>query len=491
MNIVRKTLLCPALAVLALPAVAGAQVDPTFVRAIQEAAEDSMVVVEFSYDYELARQELRGSGIVIDEDGTVMLPIEFVAEQFPDQYLKDFKIILPADELGEDKREIDAELVGRDPRYDLVYVRPKQAEPTTQPATTQPATSAAEDAAIDWQPLTFAAAEPEVGLPLVSVGRMGEGAAYQSYVTVPRVMARLRGPLPQVLVSPDGLGMVGSPVFDAAGRAVGIVHQQQDYLPFMDVRDAAMAAALSKPPRLFTPARDFLPALQDLPEAGEPVRVPWMGVAALQGVEEDLAEFLDIKGLTAVTVGDVIEGFPADEAGLQGGDIIVAVDGKELERGDTPEESPEIFGREMRRTPVGSTLTLTVLRGMNPDGERIDIPVTLEERPAQQGSAARTYFEDLGFTVRSVVFSDTYERRIDADTKGVVVSFLRPQSAAQTSGLNNGDLIVRLNQTAVESLEQFEQAYNTFREESPREAVVMEVLRGIDTQIIRIEPPRE
>jgi serine protease Do len=285
--------------------------------------------------------------------------------------------------------------------------------------------------------------------------------------------------------------MVGSPVFNTAGQAIGFVHANAGMMPFMDVQGAAMDAAMSEPPRMFTLARDFLPALQNPPTVDEPVRVPWLGVAALQGVEEDLAEFYEIEGVTAVTVGDVIEGFAAAEAGLQNGDIIVAVNGEELEKGDTPEEAPQIFQRDLQRMPIGTEVTLTVVRAGNDGPEQLDVVVELAERPPVEGSAARTYFEDLGFTVREIVFQDNYQRQLDLNTTGVVVSFIRPQSAAASNNLGNNDLIVRINQTDVESLEQFTQAYETFRGEQPDEAVVMEVLRGIDTQIIRIEPPRE
>ena len=488
-----RTLIC--LAALAAaptfsPAVADEHAEATTLQQLEADALKSLVVVEMTYDYEMGRQELRALGLVIDDAGTVMVQIDFVSPSFPDDYLTDFKIKLPADDgVRETSEEFDAELVGRDERYGLAYVRP------------------AEGVEHDWTPITFEAGEVKPGDTLTSVGRLGEAAAYQGYVTTPEVMTTLRGEVPQVLVSPEGVAMVGSPVFDGQGRAIGVVHQQGETLSFLDVRGTAMTVAMGEALRLFRPAADFLPALADVPAAGEPVKIPWLGVASLEGVEEELAEFYDIKGVTAVTVGDVVEGFAAEEAGLTDGDIIVKVNGEPLEKVDAPEEAPDILTRDLRRMKVGGEVTLTVLRATTDEQREAagddapasgmaetDLTLTLEERPAQQGTQPREYFEDLGYTVRDVVFSDTYSRKMSADTPGVVVSFIRPNSAAATAqpeGLQNNDLIQKLNTDNVEDVEQFTEIYNAFREASPTEAVVLEVLRGIETKIIRIEPPQE
>ena len=137
---------------------------------------------------------------------------------------------------------------------------------------------------------------------------------------------------------------------------------------------------------------------------------------------------------------------------------------------------------------VGEAVTFSVLRGR---GEPLtDVKVTLEEMPKRPNSAKRWYAEDLGFSVREMLFMDTYARHLDADAKGVIVALIRPQSAAQTGGLQNNDLITELNRQPVTSLEQFQKAYQEFRKASPREAVVMVVQREANTKVIRIEPPQ-
>jgi S1-C subfamily serine protease len=119
-----------------------------------------------------------------------------------------------------------------------------------------------------------------------------------------------------------------------------------------------------------------------------------------------------------------------------------------------------------------------------------DIAVTLEEQPKRPNVAQRFYAEDLGFGVREVVFFDTYARKLPADTKGAVVSVIKPQGAAQSARLQLNDLVTELNGHGVSDLEQFKKDYDAFRKEKPREAVVMVVIREANTQVIRIEPPQ-
>jgi S1-C subfamily serine protease len=133
-------------------------------------------------------------------------------------------------------------------------------------------------------------------------------------------------------------------------------------------------------------------------------------------------------------------------------------------------------------------VTFSVLRNR---GEPLkEIKVTLEEMPKRPSSAKRWFAEDLGFSAREMVFMDTYVRRLEPDAKGVIVALIRPQSAAHTGGLRDNDLISELNREPVTDLEQFQKAYQDFRKQNPREAVVMVVQRGPDTKVIRIEPPQ-
>jgi len=61
---------------------------------------------------------------------------------------------------------------------------------------------------------------------------------------------------------------------------------------------------------------------------------------------------------------------------------------------------------------------------------------------------------------------------------------------AESGKLQVQDMITKLNQTPVENVDQFKSQYEAFRKDHAREAVVLEVLRGVNTQVVRIEPPQ-
>jgi serine protease Do len=148
---------------------------------------------------------------------------------------------------------------------------------------------------------------------------------------------------------------------------------------------------------------------------------------------------------------------------------------------------PGIFRRRLLRHKPGDEITFSILRGQD---KPTDIKVTLAKQPKQDNLAKRFFADDLGFVVRELVFSDTYARKLPADQKGVLVVQERQQSAAQSAGLHNGDIILRLNNEAVTDIGKFEDMYKEIRKAKPHEALVVLVHRGNSEETIRIEPPQ-
>ena len=455
-------------AIALLAASAGASralaVSPEAAQKLYERVTPSLVAVQYVFQNPLGRMELTGAGIVVSEDGLVMAPLTMFPMQFPDDEMKEFKILVPRED-GE-PTELEAVFQGRDERTNLAFLKTKEPQ--------------------HWKPIEFGEETVKIGDPIVSVGMLPKGANYKSYFVEGAVSATLRGEVPQVLVTGGGLAAMGSPVFAADGKAIGIV-SPNGASPLLNDTRSEMQTVIN-PPRFFVPTRDFSLGIKDPPTPGKPIALPWMGVSQMTGVTKDLADVLGLGNQPAVQVGDVVPGAPAEKAGIKPGDIIVKLDGKPLERGDQPAELPSIMSHQLRRMKPGDKVTLTILR--EKDAPPKEIELTLGEQPKGANLARRFFADDLGFEYRELVFSDIYGLKLPPDQKGVIVSLLRPQGAAQTGGLHREDVITKLDNEPVTDLDQFKKTYEQLRKDKPKEAIVMEVRRGDRENTVRIEPPQ-
>ncbi len=99
----------------------------------------------------------------------------------------------------------------------------------------------------------------------------------------------------------------------------------------------------------------------------------WLGVR-LQTIDDDLREALDLARSDHVLVSDVAEDSPAEDAGLEEGDVIVMIDGEDVE---TASDVVHLI----RDLDPGDEVPIVVIR----DGERETLAVVLDERPADEG----------------------------------------------------------------------------------------------------------
>lgn len=100
--------------------------------------------------------------------------------------------------------------------------------------------------------------------------------------------------------------------------------------------------------------------------------VPWLGIY-MQDVNEDMTEYFKLPFKTGVYVGRVVEGSPADKAGLLPQDIITQVNQKPVKSGDE-------LADMIQKMKIGETISLLVWR--NNQFKKID--VTLEAKPEDQ-----------------------------------------------------------------------------------------------------------
>src|SRR6266566_8286983 len=190
----------------------------------------SLVAVQYTVDGEFGRRELIGQGVIIGEEGMVICSMALFPTQIPDEQMKDFKVIIPGDE----EKELDAVFLGRDERSDLAFLKTRETQ--------------------KWKALKFEEVPLKVGDEVISVGLLPKEAGYKAYYSQARVAALLRGPVPHILTTNEGLAAVGSPVFTADGKPIGLVAFQQGQSMLLNGNNSAIQM-LNAPPRFFVPAR--------------------------------------------------------------------------------------------------------------------------------------------------------------------------------------------------------------------------------------------
>ena len=117
---------------------------------------------------------------------------------------------------------------------------------------------------------------------------------------------------------------------------------------------------------------------QDLLENGYASGRPYMGITYIAVTDAQTAAQLNVNAY-GVYVVDVVQGGPADKAGLKAGDRIVSIDGTEIAQKDD-------LGTLMQQHTAGDTLSITVAR----DGQMQTVSLTLGEKNASNTAAQRS-----------------------------------------------------------------------------------------------------
>lgn len=453
----------------------------TATQAFYDKITPSLVAVQFSYVGETVQQDYIVPGVVVDDQGLIMIPLSAVGEQIPDEQLKKFKIIVPRQEV--DNEEIDAEFQGRDERCDMAFVKAK-------PADTEKTTHV-------WTPVHFESIPCQIGDAVTSIGLMPKSAGYHTIYAPAVVSANLRGPVKQVRVASGGLASPQAPVFNSDGKAIGLViYEPPAELNLDDEVKSQQQAVLrmisaSAVNRYFMPANEFLIGLQSPPTPEHPVPLAWTGLPEqlLSGLTKDDAVLFNLTNQPAIQINDILPDSPAEKAGLKKKDIIVKYEGQPLERGDQPEELPAILRHKLMQRKPGDVVTFSVITGKgNPPH---DVKVTLEPQPKREINAARYWSDDIGFGVREMVLLDRYGLKLKKKEKnGVLVTVLKEGGSAASAGLHPYDMITQVNGQPVTDLDSFKAAYEDFRKDHEHEAIVLVVHRGSGDETIRIEPPQ-
>ena len=162
------------------------------------------------------------------------------------------------------------------------------------------------------------------------------------------------------------------------------------------------------------------------------------------GIQDVLPGLSDALGLgvdRGALVSEVEPGSPAEEAGIQVGDVITAVNGEEVA---TASQLRNAIGL----VRLGETVTLAIVR----DGQQMEVDVQVG--PAEESAALPQPDSDeqpeglRGLDGAELVTLDPSDPRFDGQS-GVLVANVRPGSAAARNGLRPNDIISAVNRTDV------------------------------------------
>ncbi len=426
-----------------------------------------MAVVYFTLDTSQGSREMMGTGVCVSRDaqGRAIFLTTALRLQVRRDDMKNFRLS-PS---GPDGKTVAAELMGIDPATSFAFLR------TSQPQV--------------WPHVTFDAPNTlAIGQQVVSVGLLGRDTGYASYLGVAHVAGKIH--IPETLYHVTGGRLTGvcSPVFNLAGKAVGIVDRQLP-LTYQMLTGRAQPVLVALTGRedqvFFLPVEEFTQAIENIPTASWPPRRAWMGVLNFVPISQESANTFNVNS-PAVLIGQVIPEMPAAKAGLKNRDIITGLNGRPLEKFATPALVVRNFLKQLQRVGAGGQITLTVLR----DAKEFSAAVTLAPVPTEAHEARRYFAAKLGVVLRGKVTMDRYrDLSPTATVQGLVVLQVVAGGSADQGRLKRGDLVTSVNGQPVSTTVEASRLIEKSLKDSPKKTIVLLVQRGSEVRPISILPP--
>ncbi len=254
--------------------------------------------------------------------------------------------------------------------------------------------------------------------------------------------------------APINRGNSGGPTFDLNGDVVG-------------VNSAIFSPSGGNVGIGFAIPSDLAARIIDqLVEAGAVSR-GYLGVAP-QTLTAELSEGLGLDPDTVgVLLSNVINGTPAQDAGLEQGDVVIEVNGE-------PVEDARDLTRRIGAYAPGERVRLTILR----DGEERTVRVRLAERPGEQELASAPPAAELfGMTMESADEA-ARERFGIEEERGVLVTGVRNGSEAAEKGIRPGDVILEAGGEDVRTPNDMRAAAEAARERGRSAVLVLVATQG-------------
>jgi Do/DeqQ family serine protease len=347
-------------------------------------------------------QSSLGSGVIIDPSGLVMTNHHVI------EGMNEVRVVLS------DKREFEAQIVLRDPRTDLSVLKLKGQGP--------------------FPPIELGDSEKlMVGDLVLAIGNpFGVGQTVTQGIVSALARTQVGVSDYQFFIQTDAAinpGNSGGALVDMQGRLIGInttifsrsggSHGIGFAIPASMVKSVADSARMGS----------------------QTVRRPWFG-AQLQPVTNEIAESIGLPRPSGALITDLHEKGPAFAAGLQRGDVIIAVD-------QTAIDDPDAFGYRYALRGLNGEVLLIIQR----KGRSLTLPVRLSpppELPLRDAIKLTNRSPFQGSTILNLSPATADELQLDV-YEGVAISEILAGSIAASLGFQKGDVIIAVNNERITS----------------------------------------
>lgn len=343
------------------------------------------------------RQSGVGSGFIVDADGTI---------------LTNYHVVDGAQKLSvtlSDGRKYDAKVIGRDQKSDIAVIK-------IEAGRSLPVAPLGDSDRL------------EVGEWVMAIGNpFGLDHTVTSGIVSAKGRNIGQGPYDNFIQTDASInpGNSGGPLINLRGEVVGI----NSAIFSQSGGNIGIGFAIPS-----NAVKELLPQLRD---KGKVVR-GFIG-ASVQKVSPEIAESLGINPARGALVADLVKGGPAERAGMKTGDVIVEFDRRAIkDSADLPQQ--------VARVAPGAAVQVKVIR----DGKETTLPLTVGEMKEAE-VAASTQDGELGLTVQPLTPQMAENLGLER-TDGLVISAVKPGSAADEAGLRSGDVILEVNRQSVKNL---------------------------------------
>lgn len=257
-------------------------------------------------------------------------------------------------------------------------------------------------------------------------------------------------------------GNSGGPLLDMRGRVIGINTA---------IVASGQGIGFAIPSAM---ARNIIDQLKEFKK----VKRGLLGVM-VQAMDDNTSRALGLDENIGALVASITPGGPADRAGVKAGDIILAVNGDDV-------EDYTDLTRKIGRLLPGDKVDLTIWR----NEKKLHLAASLDERSLKelakgtntQGDTAQSG-QVLGMTLRAPVQDELELLGID-DVRGLLVVDMSGDSPAGEAGIVPGDLVLEANQQPVNTVG----AFNAIVEKARKNGVVLLFLKRKGQNLFRTIP---